>query len=125
MFFKKVVQNAAYEYKPSSTLLSREHMRIWNLGTYNKIPVYAISATKSTGFDFYLDKSFIVPLHGLDANVDKSRTFFINTFKTINPNIKVQMLKSRLGPKILSFDSDGESESLYYTDGKIAEIIVP
>lgn len=125
LYFKEVAQDAAYEYKQSSTLLSREHIRIWNFGKYNEIPVYAINATKSTGFNFYLDKSFIVPLHGIDADIDKSRTFFINTFKTVNPSIKVEMLKSIFGAKSLSFDKDGETESLYYTDGKIAEIMVP
>ena len=115
LYFKKIPQDFAFEYV-NSTLLDREHVRAWRLGTLNGMPAYALSVSRDTGIDIYRDLSFVVPFHGVDPNVDASRSFFVQTLLSAYPDITLETKPSKFGP----VQNDPKKDLLYYTDGNIA-----
>lgn len=120
LYFKGVPQNYAYEYASSSTLLNREHVRVWNLGTLEGIPVYGLSVSRDVGIDFYRDLSFVVPYHSIDPNVDASRSTLLETIANFYHKTVIENKESALGPVLKQHEVD----ATYSTDGKISVLFI-
>lgn len=114
LYFERVPQDYAFEY-PSDTLSSREHVRVWNFGTYKDKNVYLLSVSYDTGFDIYHSLSFIVPYHSFDPDIDNSRTFLLDSLKQAYPGLSSYLTPSKLGTRPKTHND----EQLYYTDGLI------
>jgi membrane-associated protein len=112
-YFKGVPQNSVYIYNIGNTLFTRVHARVWVYGTLNDVPVYAVSVSKDSGFELYRDRTFIVPLHELDENIDASRELLVESIRTRFPHIKTEMYLSATGAQ------QQKDDSFYYTDGMI------
>lgn len=120
LYFDTVPQNLAYEYASSTTILNRQHIRLWNLGTYNDSLVYIISASQDVGIDLYRDLSFIVPYHSINPNVDDARDFFTQSITQAYPGTTLTIEKSILGPRSRKHSED----STYYSDGELSFITI-
>jgi len=115
LYFKEVPQNLVFEYGTSSSFSTREHVRLWHYGKLDNKPVYIGYASKDIGFDFYRDRSFIVPFHAVDPNIDASRDLFTSTIHSTS-NAEERRYMSPTGPRAPTNNID---EMQYYTDGTI------
>lgn len=117
LYFEGVSQDSAYQFQ-GGTFFNREHLRVWNFGTYKGTPVYIISVSRDEGIDFYRSLTFIVPYHDIDPNVDASRDFFRTHLSSIYATSTAVLLSSK-APARTATDT---SQVQYLTDGKISVI---